>query len=401
LLLPTSGATMQDTEDSEPQFATALLIDQSAAAVSNIIASLEAALRAVACKKNSTASPVTDEVPLARYMCHNFGEMFQQQQQRQMWPGSDAEHQQLLLQLHSLLLSCLKVVAAASLDCAAAGIAKVTAAAQHAAATAAGSLILSNWMSSQQSGPDPAMVDLQVARTLCMIGGLLQAAATISYEGDDDDDDNDGCSDAGSSSSSSDEDLGHTHPGLASTACRASSTDRTPLTASEDTDTASDVSTDDTDAAAWRWQAQLQALLPISAEAVEWTVQSLSPDRMQPRAALQELAVQGRQLLRDLTQYRAATAVPFTDSTGDADAANTAIATADADAADTPTVVEPQKQRSILLDAGQLGAAMASFGSALAAVLPSKHCCNHTGCSNLARLSEAELVAGKGSRCSG
>jgi hypothetical protein len=42
-----------------------------------------------------------------------------------------------------------------------------------------------------------------------------------------------------------------------------------------------------------------------------------------------------------------------------------------------------------------------SFGAALCAVLPSKQCCNHSGCTNLARLSEAELVAGKGSRCSG
>jgi hypothetical protein len=42
---------------------------------------------------------------------------------------------------------------------------------------------------------------------------------------------------------------------------------------------------------------------------------------------------------------------------------------------------------------------MVSIGSALAAVLPSKHCCNHTGCSNLARLSEAELVAGKACVC--
>jgi hypothetical protein len=49
--------------------------------------------------------------------------------------------------------------------------------------------------------------------------------------------------------------------------------------------------------------------------------------------------------------------------------------------------------------AGQLGAAMVSIGSALAAVLPSKHCCNHTGCSNLAWLSEAELVAGKACVC--
>jgi hypothetical protein len=50
--------------------------------------------------------------------------------------------------------------------------------------------------------------------------------------------------------------------------------------------------------------------------------------------------------------------------------------------------------------AGQLGRALVSFGCALCAVLPSKHCCNHTGCTNLARLSEAELVAGKGCVCS-
>jgi hypothetical protein len=49
--------------------------------------------------------------------------------------------------------------------------------------------------------------------------------------------------------------------------------------------------------------------------------------------------------------------------------------------------------------AGLLGQALVSFGGALCAVLPSKHCCNHTGCTNLTRLSEAELVAGKGCVC--
>jgi hypothetical protein len=39
------------------------------------------------------------------------------------------------------------------------------------------------------------------------------------------------------------------------------------------------------------------------------------------------------------------------------------------------------------------------FGEALCAVLPSKLCCNHSRCSSLARLSEAELVGGKGCVC--
>jgi hypothetical protein len=47
----------------------------------------------------------------------------------------------------------------------------------------------------------------------------------------------------------------------------------------------------------------------------------------------------------------------------------------------------------------KLGQALVCFGEALAAALPSKACCNHTGCTNLGRLSEAELVGGKACVC--
>jgi hypothetical protein len=158
----------------------------------------------------------------------------------------------------------------------------------------------------------------------------------------------------------------------------------------------------------------LQALLLISSAAVEWSMRvfipgfvwapedqtdtvalatastaeiegSSSSSSSIDGAAREKLVLQGVQLLGDLSQYQAATAVP--DST--ADAANTATA------AEPPS---PQLSSAIV---EKLGAQMTAFGAALAAVLPSKHCCNHTGCSNLARLCEAELVAGKGSRCSG
>jgi hypothetical protein len=183
------------------------------------------------------------------------------------------------------------------------------------------------------------------------------------------------------------------------------------VTANQDTALAG--STVVSDAAASQWQAQLKALLPISYKAVEWAVQSFVPRHVQPRAnhnvvlatastsdiecssssssstcvAREKLVLHGLQLLSDLTQYQAATAAPETDST--------------ADAANTETAVQPLSQQLTFSTVEQLGAALVSFGGAMCAVLPSKHCCNHTGCSNLARLSEAELVAGKGSRCSG
>jgi hypothetical protein len=48
----------------------------------------------------------------------------------------------------------------------------------------------------------------------------------------------------------------------------------------------------------------------------------------------------------------------------------------------------------------QLAQQLQEFGRALCYVLPSKYCCNNPGCSNLARLSEVELVSGKGCVCS-
>jgi hypothetical protein len=41
------------------------------------------------------------------------------------------------------------------------------------------------------------------------------------------------------------------------------------------------------------------------------------------------------------------------------------------------------------------------FAEAVCAALPLRHCCNNPGCLNLGGLSEAGLVAGAGSRCSG
>jgi hypothetical protein len=422
LLLLTSGAIMMDTEDSEPGFATALPADQSAAGVSSVVALLEAALRATACRGDCAASAVG----LAKLICRSFGKLLLQkehQQEQQMWPGSDAEQQQLLLQLHSLLLSCIKVVAAAGRDCAA-GLAEVAAA---TATTAAGSFLMSSWMSSPEVGNDAAVVGLQVSRTLCIIGGLLQAiSAPLILESER----NGGSSSttttititSSSSSSSSVEHLAsattdvadtplvHADPGLAPTHCSANSVSSALVTANQDTALAG--STDVSDAAALQWQAQLKALLPISYKAVEWAVQSFVPRHVQPRAnhtvvsstasiadiecsssssstraAREKLVLHGLQLLSDLTQYQAATTAPETDST--------------VDAANTDTGVQPLSQQLTFSTVEQLGAALGSFGGALCAVLPSKHCCNHTGCSNLALLSEAELVAGKGSRCSG
>jgi hypothetical protein len=48
----------------------------------------------------------------------------------------------------------------------------------------------------------------------------------------------------------------------------------------------------------------------------------------------------------------------------------------------------------------QLLRQLRQFGSALWAALPQPHCCNNAGCSSLGSISEAKLVARKGSRCS-
>jgi hypothetical protein len=48
----------------------------------------------------------------------------------------------------------------------------------------------------------------------------------------------------------------------------------------------------------------------------------------------------------------------------------------------------------------QVVRALVAFGQALCYALPSRACCNNPGCSNLARLTERELVSGKGCVCS-
>jgi hypothetical protein len=135
------------------------------------------------------------------------------------------------------------------------------------------------------------MVDLQVPRTLCMIGGLLQAGTTTAsliHEGQG----NAGRSIAGSSSSTTttsgstssvehlatatvddvDDPLVNADPAPALTECSTSSADRAPQTAIQDTAPAG--SADGADGAALQWQAQLNALLPISAKAVELAVRT-------------------------------------------------------------------------------------------------------------------------------
>jgi hypothetical protein len=51
-------------------------------------------------------------------------------------------------------------------------------------------------------------------------------------------------------------------------------------------------------------------------------------------------------------------------------------------------------------DSYQTAQGLMCFGEALVTALPSKLCCNHSRCSSLARLSEAELVSGKACVCS-
>uniref|UniRef100_A0A383WBB5 MYND-type domain-containing protein n=1 Tax=Tetradesmus obliquus TaxID=3088 RepID=A0A383WBB5_TETOB len=62
-------------------------------------------------------------------------------------------------------------------------------------------------------------------------------------------------------------------------------------------------------------------------------------------------------------------------------------------------LAQPDTSRSTQSSCRELGQQLVSFGEALAAALPSRHCCNHSGCANLGRLSEAELVAGRGCVC--
>ncbi|WIA11037.1 hypothetical protein OEZ85_011190 [Tetradesmus obliquus] len=62
-------------------------------------------------------------------------------------------------------------------------------------------------------------------------------------------------------------------------------------------------------------------------------------------------------------------------------------------------LAQPDTLRFTQSSCHELGMQLVSFGEALAAALPSRLCCNHTGCTNLGRLNEAELVAGRGCVC--
>jgi hypothetical protein len=60
--------------------------------------------------------------------------------------------------------------------------------------------------------------------------------------------------------------------------------------------------------------------------------------------------------------------------------------------AEAPTMQHDQQQ--------QRGQQLVAFGQALFSALPSKHCCNNPGCSNLTRVGEVVLVSGKDCVCS-
>jgi hypothetical protein len=98
------------------QLASALVFSQPAAARKATAAALEAGLRAAAAAKQG--SNMDDALKVVSVVCGSISEAIrdpQQQQQQDSWTAS-AEPQQLQLQLHSLLLSCLKVAAASTAD---------------------------------------------------------------------------------------------------------------------------------------------------------------------------------------------------------------------------------------------------------------------------------------------
>jgi hypothetical protein len=289
----------------------------------------------------------------------------QQQQQAcaTLWDGSPADRQQLQQQLFTLLVSCLKAIAVAGEHAA-----QQCDPLQHAASILQSSLSLATSLSSSSSSSSASAVwALLLSRGLVSCGQQLQEAASAS-----------------SSSSSL-----HASSSAADTAAAgpARSSDRLSKTPN---DASSDVLSDVSDPhpevqvadAALRQHVDL--LLHCLQDVASWLVQQLpliqlpgmgsvatgagaSSSSSSSTSLLQQLMLQAEDLQqRQLRQCQAA------------------IDSSDAD---------------LNTHAGQLGAALVSFGGALCAVLPSKHCCNHTGCTNLARLSEAELVAGKGCVC--
>jgi hypothetical protein len=119
-------------------------------------------------------------------------------------------------------------------------------------------------------------------------------------------------------------------------------------------------------------------------------------------AAYTELVRQAGQLHESILNYQTAadadSAVLLMSSKG---ACNSTV-----EAAATQVVQQQHADAAASADSKltaleQISQQLLCLSGALAAVLPSKLCCNHSACSSLAKLSEAELVAGKGCRCSG
>jgi hypothetical protein len=291
-------------------------------------------------------------------------QIFQQQQQQQqeeeeedgqqqqqagatLWDGEPSDRQELQQQLFTLLVSCFKVSA-------------VSAAEQHVPlpwVVLEASLAVATCLSSSSSSrSNSAMWVLLLARGLLACGRQLQEAAS-----------------AGSISSSSSSSL---HASTTTVACAAASDDTT-----------SGVLVGNVRDATLRQG--LEVDLPCVQNAVCWLVQQLQlvklPGVVSTAAGASagggasalnssssssvvqhELMLQAEDLQQQILQCQSALG---------------------------SSEVEFGKHVE------QLGAQMTALGGALCAVLPSKHCCNHTGCSNLARLSEAELVAGKACVC--
>jgi hypothetical protein len=376
-------------------------------------AALEAGLRAAAATQGKLDE--TDEaLKIASVVCGSISaaitDQQQQRQQQDSWPRSAAEQQQLQLQLHSLLLSCLKVVAAAIADSPPADLETGSELLQPSlAASAVVDAVAALATSGIGGSSNKLLWTLLLSRSLQLSGQLLvPVAAALERTADSDFTDasnSNSCSSDGAGGSRGDSIVNSNSSscGLVVPPLDGPGVDMSRVIddiVNEPAHSFADLETphhDNPD------KALLQAahmLLLRNKAAVDWLVQQLSVGggaesdvasgqhsssssggngSSSSGATIDgKIIRQADQLKQLICEVQKACA----DSTGDPAA---------------PHVIDCKCCTAV----SQLGAAMVSFGAALCAVLPSNCCCNHSGCTNLGRLSEAELVAGKGSRCSG
>jgi hypothetical protein len=353
----------------------------------------------------------------------------QQQQQQSIWPGSAAEVQQLQCQLFVLLLSCTKV-AHAVWDDTAEGHVQVMGMVYEALLAGRG-VSAATCSSSSSSSSAAETWSLLMARGLVISGQQLLMVA----------DQKKALRDAESCCSGDDED---TQAGAAADA--SSECDASKVASDVEEDGRSDTAAADQSTAEHVYSLDLLDGFRVT---VSWLTQQLPL----LQAPLLQLPASSSKLCAAAFEAAAAcnsaaapaacnsAAAPAAEgiSTADPEAAASAAAAATAAAAAAAAAAGDQQQGSsssasasgdttllqeLLLQAQQLhhsieateteepwtgydGAncrrlaqQLVSFGGALCAVLPSKHCCNHTGCRNTTQLCEAELVAGKGCVCS-